>query len=200
MSSDYGPTEPTFILCFQLLLALLLGLPVWALMAHTGAQGCVGCHPSSGINNHSKVIGAGAQPLTLDQCSTSEDTAGRVSEGLWSSLAKAQRTWPLMFSLPKNKLDEILCQMVWPDFCLGNLDKKGQQRASGPGMAACWAEDNRRSACPGYYRGPQRSEQEKKPDLKETKVRQGRLGLSCREWGPRAVRPMVRGESQAPLP
>ena len=39
--------------------------------------------------------------------------------------------------------------MVWPDFCLG------RQRASGPGMAARWAEDGWRSTCPGYHRAPE---------------------------------------------
>lgn len=73
----------------------------------------------------------------------------------------------------------ILCQMVWPDFCLGKSGQEGEAEALGPGMAARWAEDSWRSACPGYYRGPQRSEQEEKPDLKETKGRQGTLGLRC---------------------
>lgn len=72
-------------------------------------------------------------------------------------------------------------------------------------------EDGRRSACPGYRGRPQRSEQEQKPDLKETRIGQGaRLSVPVRtemfrkglvaQGDPGKGQPVVKTESQALLP
>lgn len=76
--------------------------------------------------------------------------------------------------------------MVWPDFRLGKSGQEGVAEGLGPWQGCLLGRGRSAVSLPRIPRGPQRSEQEKKSDLKETKVRQGALDLRCpeRDGGP----------------
>ena len=121
--------------------------------------GAYGCHPGSGNNQHPKVTVAGAQPVTLDISAS----RGRMQHPrAWGEPGRRPENLALLaLSFPRKEPDEILCQMVWPDFVLGNLDERGQWRALGMAgpparerQLGRRAEDSWRSACPGYHHRP----------------------------------------------
>ena len=92
--------------------------------------GPYGCHPGSGNNNIPRSLLQGPSPspwtsvLQKGGCSIQ----GPVEE----PGHRPENLALLALSLPINKPDEILCQMVWPDFCFGKSGQEGTVESLGP--------------------------------------------------------------------
>lgn len=136
----------------------------------------VGCCPFSRTKKHPSVTSGDSLTLGDPASSHSSQITTRQTRTHDGQLLKAHRAaWlqPRQPGLdnpisPINKPDAFFRQMAWPGFRFG---KSGQEEAadslgSWQGCPAReWqlgrrAEDGRRSACPGYYGGPWRPEQE----------------------------------------